>query len=324
MLGFYNSVKRLIYTFFVVFAVALSASPAFARDGFVTIEFRTSGGGDHCSELEYLDVDPAQCTTATPLACNGRNVLYWSEEAEGYGLINAGHMVCDMVKDAANRGVTALYFVVDTWYSGSSSTASFTCSMGKYLPAGKSTCANCPVGHWCPGGTWRIQNYDQGANPCPAGTYRYGSNQSSAAAACRTCTNTIPENATYNSAVATSTCPWTCDLGYTKNSAGTACTGNTITINYNENGGNTLTNGSCTYGSTFTLPTATRTGYKITNWTLADGTTATAGSSVSCNYTKLGAYSGTSTSVKANWTPNKYTITVKPNGATSHTSDIIF
>ena len=80
-------------------------------------------------------------------------------------------------------------------------------------------------------------------------------------------------------------------------------TGNTITVNYNENGGDAVTNGSCTYGGSFKLPSAaTKDGSVFAGWKLKDGTVKNAGDSVTCNYTNLGVYSGTSTAVTAQWT----------------------
>lgn len=41
-----------------------------------------------------------------------------------------------------------------------------TCGEGKYLPAGRSTCVQCPDGYGCSGGTFEIKNFDQGRGQC--------------------------------------------------------------------------------------------------------------------------------------------------------------
>ena len=107
---------------------------------------------------------------------------------------------------------------------------------------------------------------------------------------------------------------YTCASGYKTSSTFTgsagvgtntspSCTGNSITVDYNENGGSSVTNGSCTYGGSLTLPAApSKTGCKFDGWKLSDGTVKSASTSVTCNNTNLGVYSGTSTAVAAQWT----------------------
>lgn len=83
---------------------------------------------------------------------------------------------------------------------------------------------------------------------------------------------------------------------------------NTITIDYDENGGAAIANGTCTFSGTFNLATApTRTGYDFAGWKLADGTVKSAGTSVACDATFLGVSSGTTTLLTAQWTPKTYT-----------------
>lgn len=92
-------------------------------------------------------------------------------------------------------------------------------------------------------------------------------------------------------------------------------TGNSITLNWDENGGDTVTNGSCTYGGNLVLPAApSRSGYTFNGWKLNNGTIKAAGSTVSggCISTYTGVTSGTSTHIQAQWTQNaatNYTVT---------------
>ena len=83
---------------------------------------------------------------------------------------------------------------------------------------------------------------------------------------------------------------------------------NTITIDYDENGGTSVSNTTCTFDGTFTLPSSapTRTGYTFKTWKFTPGG-ALKGGSVDCNYATLGVYSGTA-KVTAQWTPITYTV----------------
>ena len=83
---------------------------------------------------------------------------------------------------------------------------------------------------------------------------------------------------------------------------------NTITIDYDENGGTSVSNTTCTFDGTFTLPSSapTRTGYTFKTWKFTPGG-ALKGGSVNCNYATLGVYSGTA-KVTAQWTAHSYTV----------------
>ncbi len=94
-------------------------------------------------------------------------------------------------------------------------------------------------------------------------------------------------------------------------------TGNSITLNWDENGGGTVTNGSCTYGGNLVLPAApSRSGYTFNGWKLNNGTIKAAGSTVSggCISTYTGVTSGTSTHIQAQWSASSTTITLNKNG----------
>ncbi len=118
---------------------------------------------------------------------------------------------------------------------------------------------------------------------------------------CSGCANDQWGNCDYTSYVCT------CNPGYSVANQGTAacsCSANTITLDWNENGGNAVTNGSCTYNGDLILPgTPTRSGYTFTGWKLADGTVKSGGATVSggCTSTYTGATSGTSTAITAQW-----------------------
>lgn len=83
---------------------------------------------------------------------------------------------------------------------------------------------------------------------------------------------------------------------------------NTITIDWNENGGTSVSNTTCKFDGTFTLPSAPmRGGYTFDGWKFANGGTLKSGT-VDCNYAIAGVYSGTSTVPSAQWTPITYTV----------------
>ena len=105
-----------------------------------------------------------------------------------------------------------------------------------------------------------------------------------------------------------------CQNGYnTLTGGGTAtpsCTGNTITLTWNNGGHGTApsTPVSCTYGSTFNMPAAlTDTGYTFNKWNVNNKTFNGGQTGVACNYTNLNTYDGSAT-ITASWTTNKINI----------------
>jgi uncharacterized repeat protein (TIGR02543 family) len=92
--------------------------------------------------------------------------------------------------------------------------------------------------------------------------------------------------------------------------------GNTITINYVENGGTELSNITCTYGESFKLPTISRSGYSFAGWAFGDTSSSEsmtkfkAGATVICDYNNLKVYSGTA-DAQALWNIVGYAITYK-------------
>ena len=125
-----------------------------------------------------------------------------------------------------------------------------------------------------------------------------------------------PVNSSSNGGLATEC---VCNEGYNDN--GESCVANTIILDWNENGGTLIDNGSCEYGSDFTLPDApVRNGYTFVNWKLADGTTKSSGDIVNngCVVTYTGATSNTSTDITAQWNIQRYTIKYHSNGGTTY------
>ena len=87
-------------------------------------------------------------------------------------------------------------------------------------------------------------------------------------------------------------------------------TGNTIALGWaNDEDGEVVLSGSCTYGSRFDMPDAlTKSGWIFDKWNVNNNKFDAGAQGVDCNYTNLGVYSGSAT-ITANWTPETYTIT---------------
>ena len=149
------------------------------------------------------------------------------------------------------------------------------------------------------------------------------------------CSCTKGNNVSSCSATGTSsnkcTYSYTCADGYhtsgtfTATNAATAantspnCTGNSITVNVDENGGSTVTSPTCTYGGDLVLPSApSKTGYSFAGWKSANGTVSAASATITngCISTYTGVTEGTSTGIRAEWTPNNYTVTLNDNTGT--------
>ncbi len=120
---------------------------------------------------------------------------------------------------------------------------------------------------------------------------------------CTACTNK-PSNSHYTASSSSlgGNCPWECDTGYT--ASGNSCVTNTITLNWDENGGNAISNGSCTYGGNLVLPSApTYSGRTFSGWKTANGAVYNAGATITggCIDTYTGVTSGTSIVIQAQW-----------------------
>ena len=136
---------------------------------------------------------------------------------------------------------------------------------------------------------------------------------------------TIPATATGDK---TFYAKWTCDAGYSYSSGG-ACVANNITLDWNENGGIGLTNGSCTYNGDLTLGVApTYADHVFNGWKLANNTYGGASTTVNggCVQAYTGVTSGTSTAITAQWcnacNPTNATCTLNANtpGTCSYTT----
>ena len=163
-------------------------------------------------------------------------------------------------------------------YSAVYEVNSYTCANGTYLPAGAIACAQCPTGHTCNGGTFNFSaTQTQGLSDGDILTANaIGScghenfNQSFSA---------IYEINTYNCANGTylpadgiecTSCPtgYTCAGGnYTYNPSNRqGIIANTVTLNFNDDNGNTTTT-TCTYDGLVNLPAPpSRVGYDFAGW----------------------------------------------------------
>ena len=127
-------------------------------------------------------------------------------------------------------------------------------------------------------------------------------NSSGGLSNCQTMPYTISTTVTGNK---TLHAKWTCEDGYTQSSNKQSCVANNITLDWNENGGVGLTNGSCTYNGNLTLAGAPTyadhvfNGWKTygTSGIFAANTQITGG----CTDTYTGVTSGTSTAITAQW-----------------------
>ena len=88
---------------------------------------------------------------------------------------------------------------------------------------------------------------------------------------------------------------------------------NTYSATFDANGGSaTYYSADVSYGSTFTLPTATRTGYTFNGWYDENGNLVESGT---WNYT-------TDLALKASWTVNTYTVTLDANGGSLDSTSV--
>ncbi len=96
-------------------------------------------------------------------------------------------------------------------------------------------------------------------------------------------------------------------------------TPNTITIDWNENGGDAVGNSTCQFDQTVSLPTTTRTGYTFDGWELANGLTTTF-PAIRCTYDTTGVYTGTTDKIKFLWHVNSINVVFDSNKPSTSTS----
>ncbi len=96
----------------------------------------------------------------------------------------------------------------------------YKCGAGQYLDEDTLACITCPTGSYCPGGTYTVENADEGTNACPTG---YKNSDAGASADTQCYTNCKVSDIAHATAVigndyygsGTDTCTATdCDLGY--------------------------------------------------------------------------------------------------------------
>ena len=222
--------------------------------------------------------------------------------------------------------------------NGACYTAGGTCSGCSQYGACSTSCVatSCNAHYYLSDGQCLHESNLGSGYYCPAGNTGSGACYKTCTVTCSgNNTSACPEHATctYNTAHTSSgtqyyggtcsanagLCPlssFSCNEGYSKNSAGTGCVANTITINYDENGGSSVSNGTCTYGGNFTLPSGpTKSGSVFSGWKLANGSIYSAGDTVSCTKTYVGVASGTSTAIVAQYgTAQTFNITYTSGG----------
>ena len=90
-----------------------------------------------------------------------------------------------------------------------------------------------------------------------------------------------------------------------------------ITLDFNEDGGSTIENGYCQYGTDLVLPSApTREGYIFGGWKLANNSISPANTTIKegCIRKYIGTFSMKSTSIVAQWTKSDITIDYNEDG----------
>ena len=203
----------------------------------------------------------------------------------------------------------------ETWYINSGCTTTYGSSYyssivpvrAGYKLRGFYTSQLAPITSNATSPTRYIQ--DTGGTTNTGNSWNITSNQTLYAAWAEDCT--APSHGTCNVSISgnSTTYSASCDDGYTVSGATTSspqCTANTITINWDENGGGAVSNGSCTYDENLALATTYTPSYAnhvFNGWKFADGSYHSAGQIVlgGCVEDNLGVTSGTSTAIQAKW-----------------------
>lgn len=105
-----------------------------------------------CQEKEYLPAGSPSCApcSATELCLGGT----FTKQPSAQGKTTCGdNQYADYTKKQCVTKAPETTF----------------CGTGQYLRANEKSCVQCKIGHICPGGTYPIAPYDQGATACPNG-----------------------------------------------------------------------------------------------------------------------------------------------------------
>lgn len=170
---------------------------------------------------------------------------YTCDDKKRYTSCNAGYYLnknalgnaclqCSSADNRASQSCSRTCSVANG--SCSVSGATQTCA-GKFTggsggtTVGTSSCSGCSSWGTCSGGTETItcnaKFYlnNRACSSCATGTYS-GQGETS----CHQCSNKPAANSYYTGNAATNSCPWACNSGYHKNSAGTACEPDTKSV----------------------------------------------------------------------------------------------
>jgi hypothetical protein len=132
------------------------------------------------------------------------------------GIITGGAGTCTVdVLGVSDNNATAN--TIATWALND-----YKCGAGQYLDEDTLACITCPTGSYCPGGTYTVENADEGTNACPTG---YKNSDAGASSNTQCYTNCKVSDIAHATAVTgndyygtgTDTCAATdCELGYHK------------------------------------------------------------------------------------------------------------
>lgn len=151
--------------------IANAANTACVGNG-ITISFDANGGSD---------VANSTCIYGESLTLSNVPVKFGCDFT-GWQFTN-GQFV-----DATDTNVSCEYGTIGAYNGTASATAqwaakSIECAAGTYLPANSETCASCPAGYACAGGTYKYStNSEHGNVMCSGSTY-----SESGASTCSTC-----------------------------------------------------------------------------------------------------------------------------------------
>ena len=316
--------------------------------GYAKLDSTSTGWTSYTKCVEIATASPSNCASGKlQKVASSDGATTWAAatvNSDNPLKANASYYVNGTSCSACSGLGGGLYTTSAANNVGGASACSVTVGGGKYLSASTSTTlSSCESGYWKAAHTLA---YDATStcSACPvvsSGVNASGSDDGSDSGSIirdsntdcyYTCPAKTISNGTatavnakvYYSGTSYPTCTYnvSCNNGYHASNNGTAnpsCVGNSITINVNENGGSSVDNATCTYGGDLVLPSApSKTGYSFAGWKSANGTVSAAGATITngCISTYTGVTEGTSTGIRAEWTPNNYTVTLNDNTGT--------